>query len=339
MFADAHYDLLTHVYMYRNNLEDLKSFCNIIYNPNNVTHGILNLFFMSKQEMFNDLGIEEAEIDVLTMLRIADEIIKQHNLLPNPKNFVYGIEGCDYLDLEELELLWELGVRSLTIVWNEVNIYGSGNRGEKEQGLTDKGIKLIKKAVDLGIIVDLSHANEQTFWDVIELLKGLKQEGETPLVMVSHSNAKDIYNKGNLSSLELDKLEKTLFMKRNITDAQILAIKELDGLIGVVIHKKMIHPVFDNKEIVNISEPFNAMFLEQLKHIINLIGIKNILISTDNMCYDPDPICPHLNNCKYEDTQKFLLELLEGSSFSEDNVKSIMYRNFEEKVLSRFKNN
>jgi len=336
MLADIHYDLLTHVYIWRHDIERMISFARTNYNTDNITHGILNLFFMPLEEMGHDLNIKKEEIDVLKMLKITDELIKKYNLLPNPESFIYQIEGCTYLKIENLEELKALGVRAIAPVWNDSNMYGSGNRN-KDKGLTKKGILLIKKAVDLGYIIDLAHANEKTFWDIIFFLRNIKKSRKEVMVMVSHANAKALYDKNKLSSKQVANLDKTLFMNRNLTDDQILAIKEFDGLIGVMLHKKMLKPVFDNKEIININEPFNLLFLHHIEYIGKLIGYKNIAIATDNMNYDPDPICPHLNNCEYKDTKKLLKKIFHNSNLNQEQIEDIMYQNFIDKVLNKLK--
>ena len=147
---DSHYDLLTYIYMKHkeNNLDFIKKHCQNIYRPGNVEGGILNLFFMSEKEMENELNISPKELDVLTMLSTVDKIIKENNLLPIPSNFVYGIEGCDYIKYpKDLIPLYELGVRSINPVWNEPNKYGSGHRSS--QGLTTLGRELIEVASSL----------------------------------------------------------------------------------------------------------------------------------------------------------------------------------------------
>ena len=65
-------------------------------------------------------------------------------------------------------------------------ICGSGAQTKCDNGLTKLGIEYIKKLEDLSILVDISHASEKTFWDVMENIKGR--------VIATHSNAYGICN-------------------------------------------------------------------------------------------------------------------------------------------------
>ena len=118
---DSHYDLLTYIYMkYKeDDLKSIQEYCKKIYNSSNIIGGIVNLFFMSEDEMKNELSINEEELNVSSMLETVVDIINNYSLLPNRKNFLFGIEGCDYIESpDELERLYSLGVRSIGIVWN-----------------------------------------------------------------------------------------------------------------------------------------------------------------------------------------------------------------------------
>ena len=109
---DMHYDLLTILYCVFNKKINLKlETIKKIYDDN-VIGGIVNLYFMSKQEMKEQLNIEY--FDVTKMFKESIEyleILKQNNVIPKDINFIYSIEGCDYLnDILELEYLYKLGL-------------------------------------------------------------------------------------------------------------------------------------------------------------------------------------------------------------------------------------
>ena len=99
---DLHYDLLTYIYMNKNNLKEVKKHIDKIF-TNNITGGIFNLFYMSP--------IEEVK-----------ELINKNSLISSNIKYIYGIEGLDYLEkLEDLDIIYNLGVRSVNIVWNNDN--------------------------------------------------------------------------------------------------------------------------------------------------------------------------------------------------------------------------
>ncbi|MEB3196305.1 MAG: dipeptidase [Candidatus Sericytochromatia bacterium] len=108
-----------------------------------------------------------------------------------------------------LEALYAAGVRMIGLTWNGRNELADGvGVGPKPGGLTDVGRHLVEAMGELGIVVDLAHVSEASFWDVLEVVEG-------PLA-VSHANAKAVWNH-----------------RRNLTDDQIRAIAQRDGVIGV----------------------------------------------------------------------------------------------------------
>ena len=170
---DCHYDLLTYIYMNKDNLREVKSHCKKTF-KDNITGGIFNLFYMSPKEMDEELGIKKEDINIIKNLKDVNKLIKENNIIPNNVKYIYGIEGLDYLEkLEDLDEIYNLGVKSTNIVWNNDNKFGGGAKGDKNRGLTDLGRKLVQKLVDKKIAIDLSHSSKKTFYDIIELCLSL----------------------------------------------------------------------------------------------------------------------------------------------------------------------
>lgn len=258
---DCHCDLLTYIYTNRNNIEKIKKVCNTIYNKENINGAIFNLFFMSEQEMKEELGIEKNEINIIHMLKTVRNIIQKEMIISKNVKYIYGIEGLDYLEnISDIDTLYELGVRSVNIVWNNKNKFGGGTRAEESFGLTNLGEELVEKLVDKNISIDLSHANEKTFYDIIEKAKDLKNKGKNPKLFASHSNLKSIYN-----------------VKRNLTDKQIIEIKKMNGIIGIVEYKRFVCE--ENKN-------YEQYYIEHINYLKNLLdGVENISLSTDDEIY------------------------------------------------------
>ncbi len=124
---------------------------------------------------------------------------------------ILSIEGGEALegDLGVLRVLYRLGVRLLTLTWNQRNRIADG-MGESRtgSGLTEFGLKVIDEMNDLGMLIDVSHLSETGFWDVIKRSK-------TPIV-VSHSNCYALCPH-----------------LRNLKDEQIKALADKDGVIGI----------------------------------------------------------------------------------------------------------
>lgn len=297
---DMHYDLLTILYFNNTynrfaNREKLRNDLTKIYS-HNILGGIINLYFMSEQEMHEELDISKEELqDVIAMFQKSIDFLKEYirnGIIPKDVDFIFGIEGCDYIqDIEQLDKLYSLGLRSIIPVWNNPNIYGSGFRSKI--GLTEKGALLIKKAIDLGMIIDVSHANEQTFYDILDVVKEEKKKGRTVHLIASHSNVKTLCNR-----------------LRNLTDEQLVALKECDGYIGLFTNSNFVH--LNNKNM-NLKER-QKEFLNHLKYLLEVIKFdyRRIIIATDDMNFSPDE--------SYHNSESYPIESI-GKSLALDIAK------------------
>lgn len=128
-----------------------------------------------------------------------------------------GVEGGHMIEdnLDYLDSLHELGVRYMTLTWNNSTSWASSAKDESEHtvpnaapGLNDFGKKVVQRMNRLGIMVDLSHVGEQTFWDAIHT--------STKPVIASHSGAYALCP-----------------VFRNLKDDQIRAIGKNGGVIFV----------------------------------------------------------------------------------------------------------
>lgn len=313
---DCHYDLLTYIYMNKDNLQEVKKYLKRIF-KDNITGGIFNLFYMSYHEMENELGIKKDNTNIIENLEEVNKTIEKNNLIPGNIKYVYGIEGLDYLkEIKDIDRLYELGLRSVNIVWSNDNKFGGGARGNKKRGLTILGKELVEKLVDKKIAIDLSHANEKTFYDIIELCNYLKNDGKNPIVFASHSNVKAICNH-----------------PRNLSDDQIRKIKELNGIIGVVGVKPF---CINEKTFNNNKKKYYNAYIEHIKYISTLLGgVDNIAVSTDDMTYYKTKNYKHFNVFKQENIKKELKKLLFSNEFTEDEIEKILHLNFEDKILNK----
>jgi membrane dipeptidase len=127
-----------------------------------------------------------------------------------------GVEGGTAVenDAENINTLYDLGVRYISITWNNSNSIASSANDEnsgKKGGLTDFGKTVIKKMDDAGMLIDVSHLGEKSFWDIAALSKN-------PII-ASHSNCYTINPH-----------------YRNLTDDQIKAIAKSGGVVMVNFH-------------------------------------------------------------------------------------------------------
>jgi membrane dipeptidase len=150
----------------------------------------------------------------LRLVRTADEL--EGCLREGIIAAILHFEGAENLGPEPgaLEELYEVGLRSLGLVWSRPNDYAHGvpfrfpSSPDTGLGLSGAGRELVGECNRLGVLIDLSHINERGFWDVAEL-------SEAPLV-ATHSNAHALCP-----------------ASRNLTDRQLDAIRDSDGMVGV----------------------------------------------------------------------------------------------------------
>jgi membrane dipeptidase len=150
----------------------------------------------------------------LRIVRTVDELEKC--LRDGVVAAILHFEGAENLgsDPGALESYYEAGLRSLGLVWSRPNAYAEGvpfkfpSSPDTGPGLTDAGRELVGECNRLGILVDLSHINEKGFWEVAEI-------SQAPLV-ATHSNAHALCP-----------------TSRNLTDRQLDAIRDSDGMVGV----------------------------------------------------------------------------------------------------------
>jgi membrane dipeptidase len=158
--------------------------------------------------------LEEESDGALQVVRTADEL--EGCLRNGIVAAILHFEGAENLGPtpRALETYYEAGLRSLGIVWSRPNAYAEGvpfrfpSSPDTGSGLTGAGRKLVRECNRLGVLIDLSHLNERGFWEVAEL-------SEAPLV-ATHSNAHALCP-----------------ASRNLTDRQLDAIRDSDGMVGV----------------------------------------------------------------------------------------------------------
>lgn len=285
---DTHNDLLTLAYCcyLKNDYQPLIEFNKMIKEGNAI--GIIaNLYFMSIEEMKDELddNYYNDDISIVDMFKISKKIL--NNYIPDV-HFIYCIEGCDYLDISDLKALRDEGLNSIILVWNNPSKYGSGNRDI--YGLTNLGKSFIIEAMNLGLGIDISHANKKTCMDILNLVK----EKKYPLVYGSHSNIKRLYDHS-----------------RNLDDEEIELLKEVNGKLGLV--------------TVNLFVTDEFEYIEHIKYAVDKLGIDNVMIASDNMDYT----CIELKDTKLFDYQDMnrKIRLLLGKIYNKEEIDKIMFRN------------
>lgn len=152
-------------------------------------------YFLNSREYF--LNEVSKHSDSIVLYKTGKDLIE------NCCNAILSIEGGHVLggDISKVKKIYDLGVRFLTLVWNGDNEIGSGIKGSGD-GLSGFGKDLVLELENYGIIIDISHLNQNGVDDVMSLAK-------RPLV-ATHSNAIDICShKRNLNNEQINYLIKT----------------------------------------------------------------------------------------------------------------------------------
>jgi len=122
-----------------------------------------------------------------------------------------GVEGGHAIEnsLEKLDSLYRLGVRYMTLTWNNGNDWaGSSADPKRHGGLTPFGRQVVRRMNELGMLVDVSHVSDETFWDVIAT--------STRPVIASHSSCRALAHH-----------------PRNLSDDELRAVAKNGGVVGI----------------------------------------------------------------------------------------------------------
>ena len=114
----------------------------------------------------------------MTLVRTPAEL--KQAIKDNRLATMLGVEGGHMIEdkIENLDALYVRGVRYMTLTWNNSTSWATSAADETtkgdslaHKGLTDLGKKIVQRMNELGMLIDISHNGEQTFWDVIKLTK------------------------------------------------------------------------------------------------------------------------------------------------------------------------
>jgi membrane dipeptidase len=210
----------------------------------------------------------------------------------------FGVEGGHMIEdsIDRLDTFYKRGVRYMTLTWNNSPSWASSHMDEKDVnykgpiGLTAFGKDIVRRMNKLGMIVDISHVGETTFWDAIKTT--------TKPVIASHSNAYSICP-----------------VTRNLKDDQIKAVGKNGGVIHLNFYSAFVDSTFEKKEGLfrikhkvemdsilksgiqkeyaqsiladkyplesEANKPDIEILMKHFDHIVKLIGIDHVGIGSD----------------------------------------------------------
>jgi membrane dipeptidase len=167
--------------------------------------------------------------------------------LDDPRlSLVLAMEGVEPLegDPGAFDEWHERGVRSTSLTWNHANEFAGGIHTPK-QGLTGRGRALARRFCELGVVLDLAHASEQTWRDVLE---------EEISFAVTHAGCRAVCDH-----------------PRNLADWQLEALAERGGVIGMMAIPFAVDP----------EAPTLSRWLDHFDHAVAVMGIDHVGLGAD----------------------------------------------------------
>ncbi len=214
-------------------------------------------------------------------------------------NAMMTIEGmCAIKDKvpSTIQWLYQQGIRVASLSWNDENNLSTGVKGDPTRGLTRKGRQAIKTMNKLGMIVDVSHASEKSFWDILAC-------SQVPII-ATHSNARSLCN-----------------VERNLSDQQIRAIAQKKGLIGLVAARHFI--------AYDAQKQTADTLAKHARHIVDIAGIEVLAIGFDYMDFLDSPFGNSAMAIDLQDATQSqnLIKALAENGFSDAEVNRIAWQN------------
>lgn len=271
----------------------------VIYLNANEVENPEEYFFADLRAMTEELHYARNLIKIIK--EPSDFKMMEKSLDEKDKKFgvVLGIEGLPGIGnkLDYLYLLYQLGVRHIGMTWNETNAFATGQSGDKNRGLTPLGIDAVKIINELGILLDVSHANDKTFWDIAKHSK--------KTFFASHSNARSLCP-----------------AMRNLTDDQLLCIGERGGMVGMNSYHNFVSQ--------NESEKNLEMLLNHLEYVANKIGLDKVGFGLDFAeYYTPEgEEVSGLSGLHDVTELRNVEKALKKRGYSQNEIEMVTYKNF-----------
>lgn len=315
MIFDCHGDIWTDVTVQRS-----KGMENVIRNRHldrlkkgNIIGGIFVLWIDPPHDktpgkrLIEMLGATATEImgnqDILRIILEKEDFNKA--LEEEKLAVVIGAEGLsgigDNIDL--INALYMFGLRHASLTWNEENLLATGARGNPERGLTVLGEKAVNLMEELGMIIDVSHANDKTFWDIYDKT--------TKPFIASHSNCRALCD-----------------VKRNLSDEQLKAISDRGGLVGLNSFNEFVHLDKEKQDLKHL--------VNHLDHMVEIMGVDHVCFGFDffdfleNDTTDDFVEGDTIGTLGFEnayETQNLIDEMIKRG-YSKEDIEKISYKNF-----------
>jgi len=311
-FIDAHADTITRALLPHNNANLFSNNLHVDFKRLSDFNAPVQVFVLwcsdtyvgNAYEYTNSL-LDFFESEVAKHSDIIEIALTPEDLRRNAKNnkisAIISIEGGEALmgKIENVDHFYNRGVRIMSLTWNRENELGYGQATGSTKGLKPFGEEVLRRMDELGIILDISHINEVGFWDAHSI--------STRPYMASHSNAYSVTPHN-----------------RNLKDAQITAMVDRGGIIGLVLYPL----ILSQRSSANMND-----YMAHIRHFIDLGAGANLGLGSD---FDGFGTMP--DGFTDVSSYKMLAEKI-AEVFDEDTSNRIMYGNFYDFFLRYFNGN
>ena len=161
---------------------------------------------------------------------------------------ILAVENSDALhrSVSIIDSLYDIGVRTMTLTHSPRSFAGDGCEVEGGSGLTPFGRDVVDAMNQCGMLIDVSHLNDPGFWDVLNRSK--------QPVIASHSCCRQLCGH-----------------PRNLTDEQLLALREKGGVIGLTFVP----------QFLSDKDPSLSHLIDHIEHAIGICGATNVGLGSD----------------------------------------------------------
>ena len=191
------------------------------------------------------------QCDNYAFARSVEDIRKAKRARKLAIGFHFQGSGALGTDPNLVALYYELGIRQMLLVYNQMNAAAGGCHERVDAGLSRYGQRLVSEMNKVGMLVDCTHTGYQATMDIME--------ASSAPVIFSHSNSKKIWDH-----------------ERNITDEQALACAATGGLVGVTGVGKFM----SERGTAEVDD-----LLPHIRHFADLIGPDRVAFGIDHVYY------------------------------------------------------
>jgi membrane dipeptidase len=204
-----------------------------------------------------DLGMRLSDIahqDMVIRAETTEDIAraKQNGQIA----FIPSLEAATPIEneLDRLDILYGLGIRSSGIAYSEANTLGCGLREQADGGLTEFGRAAVERMNKLGIAIDISHSGDQTSLDTIA--------SSSKPIFITHAGARALWD-----------------TKRMKPDSVLRACGDKGGVIGI---EAAPHTTLTREHPRHSIESF----MQHFEYCVNLLGIEHVAFGPDTLFGD-----------------------------------------------------